>query len=57
MGQGGFPAAGKAGKPEKRASVTVEAVAVGLLDAALEGEDVCFFWHFYRPFWGWEIER
>jgi len=39
MGQGGFPVAGNSGKPEKSASVAVEAVAVGLLDAALEGED------------------
>jgi len=39
MGQGGFPAAGQAGKPEKGASA-VEAVAVRLLDAAaLQGED------------------
>ena len=42
MGQGGLPAAGKAGKPDQGTSVTVEAVAVGLLDAALEGEYVVF---------------
>ena len=44
MGQGGFPASGKAGKPDKGASVAVEAVAVGLLDAALEWEDVIVHW-------------
>ena len=42
MGQGGLPAAGKAGKPDQGTSVTVEAVTVGLLDAALEGEYVFF---------------
>ena len=33
MGQSGFPAAGKPGKPEQGTSVAVEAVTVGLLDA------------------------
>ena len=43
VGQGGFSAAGKTCEPEKGASVSVWAVAVGLLDAALEGEDVGVF--------------
>ena len=38
MGQGGFPAAGETGEPNQGASVTVEAVAVGLMDVALVGE-------------------
>ena len=54
-----FPAttSGQTGEPNQGASVAVEAVAVGLLDAALEGEDVGFCCHFYRPFWGWKIEK
>ena len=52
MGQGGFPATGKASKPYQRASVAVEAVAVGLLDAALKWEDIGFHWgrHWGRAF-------
>jgi len=42
MGQGGFSAAGKAGEPNQSASVAVEAVAVGLFDAALKWEYVVF---------------
>ena len=47
MGQGGFPAAGETGEPDRGASVAVKTVAVGLLDAALEWEDVGFhlFYH------------
>ena len=63
MGQGGFPAAGKASKPYQRASVAVEAVAVGLLDGALKWEDIGFhggrdflivviFWHGFHGFHG-----
>ena len=47
MGQGGFPAAGKPGKPEQGASVAVEAVAIGLFDAALKWKYVVF--HESRP--------
>jgi len=52
MGQGGFAAAGKASEPYQRASVAVEAVAVGLLDAALKWEDIGFHWGFYSAFMG-----
>ena len=53
MGQGGFSAAGKPGKPEQGTPVAVEAVTVGLFDAALEWEYVVF-WHGFhglRCYW------
>ena len=43
----GFSAAGKAGEPEKGGSMAVEAMAVGLLDAALEWEYVGFHFFFF----------
>jgi len=36
MGQSGFSAARKPGKPEQGTSVAVEAVTIGLIDAALK---------------------